>query len=339
MMRKEDILKLRKVMGTDPAREPKREDTIFIGSEGIKVQLLDFPSDPYRAIYEGAVATWGSSETWWDKYPKTSPEGKLMVLLACLSHKTLPIALEGPKFTFQIEGPSRAAFDQMARARIGTGFNSIGTRDNDWLDASLRVPHEIASDQAQWDSHKKAFKAAKDAYELTVRGKKESWQSARFILPMGTCHSWVVNINYLALQGMMAQRMKFCEQFDLVGTAWLMAKEVSKKYPLLGAFLRPGCDFAGKCQYHQSYQLSELFGALFSGCGRHKVEEGEKYTEFNRACSTEEEVGEDLGFKLTRSRDWHDILIHAIISDKSLSMPESWDYDKVEIIMESVGVR
>jgi hypothetical protein len=264
-MNHDEVIALRKVMGTDPARTPIRSDDILIGCKGIRVQLLDYPSDPYRAIYEGAVATWGSSATWWDKYPKTSPQGRLMVILACLSHKTLPIALEGPKFTFQIEGPSRAAFDQMARARIGTGFNSVGTRDNDWLDASLRVPHEVGDDLEQLLHHQAAFNASKDAYEYTVRQRKESWQSARFILPMGTVHSWVVNVNYLALQSMMAQRMKFCEQFDLVGTAWLMAQEVSKKYPLLGAFLRPGCDFAGKCQYHSNYNLSELFGALFSG--------------------------------------------------------------------------
>jgi len=320
-MEHDKVVALRKVMGTDPAREPTRADKIFVGSEGIRVQLLDFPSDPYRAIYEGAVATWGSSETWWDKYPKTSPEGRLMVILACLSHKTLPIALEGPKFTFQIEGPSRAAFDQMARARIGTGFNSIGTRDNDWLDASMRVPHEIAKDPEQMRMHRDAFYAAKDAYETTVRGKKESWQSARFILPMGTCHSWVVNVNYLALQSMMAQRMKFCEQFDLVGTAWLMANEVKKKYPLLAAFLRPGCDFAGKCQYHSNYNLSELFGALFSGCGRHPVEAGEKYTEFNRACSTSSEIESDLGMPIHIGKNWDETVIDAIQTDPALNMP------------------
>jgi len=336
-MEKENILNLRKVMGTDPARDMKRQDHIEVGCRGIRVQLLDWPIDPYRAIYEGTVATWGSQDTWWDKYPKTSPEGRLMVILAALSHKTLPIALEGPKFTFQIQGPSRAAFDQMARARIGSGFNSIGTRDNDWLDASLRIPHEVYDDVEQFEAHHRAFQAIKDAYEKTVRGKRESWQSARFILPMGTCHSWIVNINYLALQGMMAQRMKFCEQFDLVGTAWLMAIEVAKRYPLLAAFLRPGCDFAHKCQYHQSYQLSELFGALFSGCGRHPVEKGEKHAEFNRACSTIDEIEKDLDVQLTRPEEWTSIVEAAILRDTRLfhSM-YTLSREQVQRCMESI---
>jgi hypothetical protein len=324
---------LREIMGTDPARGMARKDDIVVGCRGIKVELIDYPKNPYRAIYEGVTATWGSSETWANKYAGTSDKGKLMVILAVLAHKTLPVALEAPKFTFQISGPSRAAFDQIARARIGVGINSIGTRDNDWMDASLRIPHEIANDPEQLEAHTVAFKAIKDAYEITIRKKKESWQAGRFILPMGTCHSWVMNVNYLALQGMMAQRLKFCEMFDCVGTAWLMRQEVEDKFPLLAAFLRPGCDFGGKCQYHSNYALSDLFGALFRGCGRHKVE-GDHSAEFNCACSTSKEIADDLNTYLPEPKDWKDIVRDSVAIDTKLGLTHMSEKDVEDVIAQ-----
>jgi hypothetical protein len=336
-MEKEQIDTLRKVMGTDPSRNMVRDDRIVVGCKGIEVKLIDGPIDPYRAIVEGAVATWGNSTLggdWGNKYDRMSDEGKLMVLLSCLSHKTLPIALEAPKFVFEVHGASRAAFDQIARARIGAGFNSIGTRDNDWLGATLRIPHEVANDPDQLRLHRDAFISAKNAYELTVRKKKEAWQAGRFVLPMGVCHNFVMNINYLALQGFMVNRLKFCEQFDCVGVAWLMRQEISEKYPLLGAFLRPGCDFAGKCQYHQTYNLSDLFGALFDSCGRHRVEDGH-HAEFNCACSKVEEIEEDLGIKIPRPGAWKTIVRHAIYQDDKWNcVPDA----KVEDICNTVGV-
>ena len=338
-MEKSEIDALRNVMGTDPSRNMERQDKIVVGCQGIEVKLIDGPIDPYRAIVEGAVATWGEPSLggeWGGKYDRLSDEGRLMVLLSCLSHKTLPIALEAPKFVFEVHGASRAAFDQIARARIGAGFNSIGTRDNDWLGATLRIPHEVANDPEQFRMHRDAFISAKDAYEVTIRKKKEAWQAGRFILPMGCCHNFVMNINYLALQGFMVNRLKFCEQFDCVGVAWLMRKAISEKYPLLGAFLRPGCDFAGKCQYHQTYNLSDLFGALFSGCGRHKVE-GEHHSEFNCACSNASEIENDLFITIPKPDVWKDIVRRAIIADHNISV-ESLNVAKIDKICARIGV-
>jgi thymidylate synthase ThyX len=204
------------------------------------------------------------------------------------------------------------------------------------MDASLRIPHSVDNDPRQREAHEVAFKCAKDAYQITVEEKKESWQAARFILPMGTCHRWMININYLALQGMCAQRLKFCEQFDLVGATWLMREEIEEKFPLLAAFLRPGCDFAGKCQYHSNYALSDLFGALFRGCGRHKVEEGHQ-AEFNCACSTSKEIEDDLRMRIPKPDEWRTIIKDAVATDRTLCMVRLTDRD-IDAIMEKMGL-
>lgn len=317
-MEDRNIRDLREVMGTNPAQGMERKDDIYVGCKGITVKMIDWPANPYEAIFEGVTATWGDSETWSNKYERTSDEGKLITLLATLGRKTLTEVLEAPKFSFAIEGASRAAFDQYARHRIGVGINSVGTRDNDWMDCSLRIPHEIADDPKQMKMHEEAFRAIKDAYETTIRTSKESWQSGRFILPMGVCHKWVMSANYLALQNMAFQRMKFCEQFDTVGVMWLIRDAISERYPLLAAFMRPGCDYAQDCQYHAKYGMSELFGCLFQGCGRWPTKNRERHAEFNRACSTKGEIAKDLKIQIPNGKEWTRIVTEAILTDPHL---------------------
>jgi len=313
----ENLDKLRKEMGTLPSEEDDQllTDRMVVGCKEIEVKLVDWPNNPYRAIFEMAVATWGNKENWMHKWENTTVRGKQAVILAALSRKCLPTCLEAPKFTFAIQGPSRAAFDQFARHRIGVGIASIGTRDNSWRDADLRIPHVVDEDTLGGSFHQAAFTRIKEAYDQ-MGDMHHSWQAARFILPMGTCHRWVMTVNYRALQDMMWQRLKFCEQFDTVGTAWLMRERIKEKFPLLAAFLRPGCDFVGKCQYHETYSLSELFGCLFAPCGRHPTKEEYTYATFNEACSNIKEIEEDLSIKIPRPRDWDQEVKDGIEKDK-----------------------
>jgi len=48
-MKKESINKLRKIMGTLPDDQPPREDKIYVGVENIRVKLVDYTRNPYRA--------------------------------------------------------------------------------------------------------------------------------------------------------------------------------------------------------------------------------------------------------------------------------------------------
>lgn len=330
-----EIDELREIMGTMPAKGVRREDKIIPGCQEIYVTMLDCPTDPYRAIYEGVAATWGNNQYWGDKWDRMSTEGKLRVLLACLGRKTLPEALEAPKFTFAIRGASRAAFDQFARHRIGVGIGSKGTRDNEWTDASLRLPWEVYQDEELRNAHIDAFGAIKDAYEMVINNGKGSWQSGRFILPMGVCHNWVMSANYLALQNMAWQREKFCEQFDTVGVMWLIWNEIHRTFPLLACFLRPGCDWTKSCQYHNTYNLSELFGCLFASCRRHSVPGGELYHEFNTTCSSMREIERDLQFThgsevfIPKEDQWDDLLVKALVAEGFYEEPGQVDLEKL----------
>lgn len=308
---KEKLDDIREVMGTSPSSTTERKDEIVEGVKDIRVELIDWTENPYEAIYEMTVATWGNRKNWMRKWDDTPQEGRLAVVLACLNHDTLPAPLEAPQFTFAIQGPSRAAFDQIARQRIGVSIGSVGTRDNDWKDARLRIPNSIAEDEELKKDFEEVFKRIKDVYQK-VGEKGLSWQAARSILPMGTCHRWTSRYNYSALQSFCTRRLQFCEQEDTVTSAWKIREEVKKKFPLLAAFLRPGCDLAGHCTYHESYSLSEAFGCLFTSCGRHGKDEDYGYATFNESCSDAETIAEQTGIEIPESNEWDGITKDAV---------------------------
>ena len=91
---------------------------------------------------------------------------------------------------------------------------------------------------------------------------------------------------------------------DTVAVAWLTQRAVADKFPLLGNYLRPGCDKSGSCQYHKSYSLSELFGCLFKECGRNICKDSNGYAEFNDTCTNFKDLEEQLKIHITRPNEW-----------------------------------
>jgi len=314
-MGSETIRNLRRIMGTLPEEQPKRTDEIYVGVENIKVELVDYPKNPYKAIYEIVTSTWGGRDRWFHRWKDAPVEGRIKVVLAALEGKTLPQCLEAPSFTFKIQGLSRSAYDQLARHRY-SGIGSVGMRDNNWRDAALRIPSDLLrwkSEIAEW------WKKTKDLYDKIVSSGQASWQSARAILPMGTCWRFTWTMNYRALQGILAQRMAFCEQYDTVYTAWAMWAELRKKFPLLAVYCRPRCDIIKKCYYSDIYSLSILFGALFKPCGRWPVK---KYwaTFPNLAAADPDEIDRELrknyGFGVPSPNEWDKLKEEALQKDR-----------------------
>lgn len=329
MDRTEQINELRRVMGTLPNQSPELRTKFVKGVEGITVDLIDYNVNPYKAMAIMATTCWGAKV---DKWKEMSPEHRFMVVKAVLEGQALPLALEAPSFTFSIEGISRAGFDQMARTRLGAVFSARGMRDNNWKDASIRIPTALWPTDKEMNLYNenagKGLEALNDELLKTVakvtnfndildtmRDVKQvysnivdigqgSWQAARTVLPLYVVYGYSVSYNYNSLRGVCGNRMKFCEMEDVVAVAWLMQKAVSEKFPLLGNYLRPRCDFAGKCQYHTAYSLSEMFGCLFATCGRNKDTSDYKYSEFNETCSNYRDLEEQLGIHITRPNQW-----------------------------------
>lgn len=292
---------LRKVMGTLPTQEPKLETKFYKGVEGISVDLIDYPTNPYKAMYVLATSCWGSKINKWDD---TSPENRFLVVKAVLERAALPLALEAASFTFVVEGPSRAAFDQLARTRVGAVFSAKGMRDNNWKNCGVRIPTSLYANEDLRLKITDEMEAVKTLYAHIVDQGKSSWQAARTVLPLYVVYGYSVCYNYASLLGVCGNRMKFCEMEDTVAVAWLMQREVNKVFPLLGSYLRPGCDKSGVCQYHKSYTLSEMFGCLFKECGRNPCNDSDGYAEFNETCTNYKDLEEQLGICITRPDEW-----------------------------------
>jgi thymidylate synthase ThyX len=320
------INELRKVMGTLPDQNPELKTKFYRGVEGISVELIEAMENPYKPMFVLGTTCWGKNVNKWEE---TSPENRFEVVKAILKGQALPLALEVPQFSFAIEGPSRAAFDQLARARLGVVFSARGMRDNNWKDASIRIPtslwpseqerllHDEFMNGSTSEKHKDAYikcqnfsniedtmLEVKHVYADIVDVGKGSWQAARCVLPLYVVYGFSMAINFQSLKSMCSSRMKFCEMSDTVAVAWLLAKAVSEKFPLLGSYLRPGCDWTGKCQYHKSYTLSEMFGCLFSECGRNECSGSNDYAEFNETCTDYHELEDQLGIHITKPDEW-----------------------------------
>lgn len=274
----------------------------YEGVKGVNVEIIDYPQNPYRLLFEFAVATWGTEEypTMWTI---TKPEHRFTVVKNVLANKALPLGNEALQFSFIIRGVSRAAFDQHARQRIGATFASQGVRDNSRLLSGFRVPNEIWRDIKKRDELISSALWIKKVYYLMVNsGKGNSFQAARSIMPMGWTHNYKYSTNYMALKGYMARRLVASEQEDTVATAIMLWYQINKKFPMLANQLRPKCDWAKRCMCHQG-DGGELFGALFKGCGRFPETE-EDYATFNWACTDYPTLEKQLGVHLPNPNEW-----------------------------------
>jgi len=310
-MTNEDVQNMRKAMGTLPSQHPEKTYSYKNDIQSIYVKMTDWPRNPYEQIVRAVAATWGDNETGsTGKWEKLTPENRYRLVLSHLTGNTLPQASEGIQFQFEVNGLSRSDFDQHARARLGMHFMSIGTRDNNKLDADFLL-YDEAIEQTKKDPEYKAkvdqwVKLTKDLYEETINLSESSWQTGRCFLPQSINHSYVFGTNYIALKGQCSRRLMFCEQEGISALHWKLKAEVDSKFPLLGNFLKPACDGAKRCVYMEGPEgMTKYFSNLFDGCGRWKVQnvDNDAYKEFNHSCTNPERMKE-LGVKIWEIGDY-----------------------------------
>jgi len=316
----EEKNELRVKMGTLPSMNTENDHTEFIkGCSAIRVEMIDWPRNPYKTLGELVTATWGNEE-YATKWPALSPEHRFMLVKAVLSGQTLPLPLESISFSFIVRGGTRASFDQLARARIGIVFCSQGVRDNSRLDAGFVIPSELWDDLELVEEIKQHVLQFKKLYKKVLSRGAGSFQSARCVFPMNATHSFKFAANYAALVSLCNQRLQICEMAETVATTIAIRDQVERKFPLLASHLKPGCDKARKCTYHQSYTLSEMFGALYAGCGRWP--DPTPYATFNRSCSDYSTIGKEMGVLLPSPADWKEFPTYESLDERDKRMFE-----------------
>ena len=297
-MDRQELNRVRELMGTKPRTDVNNCTHFVRGGEDVKVRMIGPHPLPnfYAGMFVMAVQTWGGvGDTGHDKWNRASPYIRKQVVLAILQRKALPLALEYPQFLFEINGCSRSAFDQIARVRVGATISSMGVRDNAHPNIPVIVPPRVYDSPTAREDFEEGVLATKRAYFklIAAGGGRQSWQDARALLPMGMAHRFCLNINYASLANLCSNRLKFCEQYDTVTVAWKLRQELMRYYPTLAVALRPGCDFAKRCTYHEAYSLSEAFGCLFQGCGRWP--DPDPNSEFNWSAADRKDIEAWLG--------------------------------------------
>lgn len=306
--RAEKIRELRRRMGTLPHQAPEVSTRFLRGVEGIQVDLLDGPVNPYRSMFAMATSTWGAATA--DvarRWEETDPEDRFEVVRSVLLGQALPLALEAPKFAFAISGLSRWSFDQIVRARLGVVYASLGTRDNCHADIPFRFHESTWREPGKLRLAKEVALRAKAAYGMFMDSGVSSWQEGRELLPISVVHRFVMAINFAALRSMCGSRMTFSEAEDTVAVVWLLRDRLMKAdaFPYLAAWLRPRCDYAGACCYHRAHTMAEAFGCLYRSCGRNPVRSASgmppidyELADFNEACSDAETISRQLGIRI-----------------------------------------
>lgn len=306
-MIKESIKKeIRNIIDWDnPATEPKTE--FIVGCSDIKVEIVTCVENPYKGMVNFALQTWGNNIHYTNKWKDLSPEARFVVTKETLEGRTLPLALEIPKFTFMISGISRAAADQHMRTRLGSVFAARGIRDSSAAEWPVIVPTSIAEINERFEAFKLMMNGIKEEYCSMLNSGQENWQSARAMLPMNIAYSIGWDINYQALKGVCARRLIETEQEDTVGSTVVMWHKVFEKFPLLAVYMKPAEDLRKKSLLKEVNAMPDILGLLFAANSKNPrwpLPKLEQDIKFNTAAADFTTIGEQTGYYLPRPENW-----------------------------------
>lgn len=287
-------------------KEPVGLRTRFIFSlEKLKVQLIDYPLNPYKSLVDIALNTWAfKSHKWTDLSPKT----RFYVTKEVLERRALPLGLEAPKFTFAIENVSRAHFDQIARARIGVVYGAKGFKDDYLNQLGFVIPSRLRENKDLVEELKEHILRTKDLY-LRIQHAGYPNYAARCVIPMFSCYNYMMSINFLALQNLCNNRMNFTEEPEMVGVAWLLRERIREKFPLLANYLRPGVDWRKKYKIVDGF--ADILGVAHKPDGRWPVDLKEFKKKYKirhpSPCTDIDILEKTLKIHIPRPNEWENL--------------------------------
>ena len=250
---------LRKVMGTAPEEQPTLKTNFKTLASEAEVTLEDSMANPYKSMFVTSTSTWGDNK-FKQKWPETTPEGKLEVIKAVLTHNTLPQAREMVQFIFRVRGVPRWLFDYHTQIPF-TSFMSIGCRDNNKSDVDIITYERLPEDR------RKVFRKLKNLYSKALDTDQASWQSARSFLPQSYQHSYHFGQNLLSLVSM--RGFNASGRFDITKSKEIglhilytkVRKAITDKFPLIGLYLTmidPDMDKEHIMEFIKSQQFASL---------------------------------------------------------------------------------
>lgn len=267
--------------------------------EALRIKLVSTIDNPYKSLVEMSLMTWGNEG---EKWNKLSPQSRLYAVKEVLENRALPLAKESIKFNFYIDGVTRHCFDQIARARIGVVFSSMGTKDNNVSGSKFIVPYIFNETDKQ--KVEEQYRSSIELYN-ELRSTYPGW-AARYVLPEGVMHHFFMSIDYSSLQGFCSNRMETTEQTDTVAVAWKLREVVKSKFPLLANYLRPACDFVKRDRTVAVNGFADILGIPHSSDNRWNSDADKKYRIWWNYPCTDIKYLIKQGVEVVQSNEWID---------------------------------
>ena len=277
-------------------------ETKFYTLVDMKVTMLDWPNNPYKTMVNMALQTWGNEG---NKWSLISPETRFEVMKAILQKKALPLALEHPVFSFQIDRIDRSTFDQLARARIGVVFSSKGSKDDSLEQLGFVIPSRILGTEYE-EKFKSLMIQSKELYREMVLSDIPNW-AARSVIGIYAEHNFIMSANFMAIQNLLSKRLETSEQEGCVAFSILVREAIKKRFPLLSEYLRPSCDLAKKDMTGPYNGFSDIIGVPHQSDDRQPGYDQTKTPQkWSEPCTDIKLVERMIGVHLPDPLEWKD---------------------------------
>lgn len=260
---------------------------IDIGPEAIEVTLDAWgpQGDLFAVIYRQIESNWGDEPV----PPMTNKdltEKQWQLIDNAIKGGTIQNPFEAVSFMFTINGISRACTHQIVRTRLGASFMQHGGRDNDWRHRNWSMPEAIyrACQEKEGTLAPDLVSCIKDCgpineyleeqypnvplkdvglfgaiADYVLQGRKlyaalvdagVAFQDARHVLHIGTETYIHANYNFLALRGLLANRLEHINDWEINCVAQLMLRQVRMNCPaLLWKYLQSHSDKLGRAAF------------------------------------------------------------------------------------------
>ncbi len=283
--------------------EPTELKTPIYTLRDLEVTMLDYPVNPYKTMFLMATQTWGQDPYKWEK---VSPETRFEVVKMILQKKALPLAVEHPTFSFQVNNIDRSTFDQLARARVGIVFASRGQKDDNLHQAGVVLPTKVEYSEHKDEIVNHMLKAKELYVKMVEEYKIPNW-ACRCVLPMYTSHGFIFSANYMSIQGMLSKRLETTEQEGCIAFSILVRERIKEKFPLLAEYLRPSCDFAKRDMNAAYNGFSDAVSVPHSSDDRQPGYDKTKFPpKWDEPCTNIKLVEKEIGVKFPEPTEWLD---------------------------------
>jgi thymidylate synthase (FAD) len=165
--------------------------------------------------------------------------------------------LEHVKFTFAIEGISRACSHQLVRHRIA----SYSQQSQRYVDMSqfkyvvppsiAKVPEALEEFQRVMEEIRKGYRRIKDILQAHGLNSERANEDARFLLPQAVETKIIVTMNVRELLHFFSQRLCSRAQWEIRELAKRMLEECKKVLPAIFEEAGPKCVILGYCPENQ----------------------------------------------------------------------------------------